>query len=95
MNDNAATAHEQLRGVLDALAVLQQITERASVNDLDALSGADCDAWRENAENVAEQSAGLFREAARLLAKTSNDIETALDGRESMDTFESAENASE
>jgi len=95
MNDNAVTAHEQLRGVLDALAVLQQITERASTNDLDDLSDADRDAWRDNAENVAEQSAGLFREAARLLAKTSNDIEAALDGRASMDTFESAGDASE
>lgn len=91
MNDNAAMAHEQLRGVLDALAVLKQITSRANVDDVGELADMDRDAWRENAQNVAEQSAGLFREAARLLAKTSTDIEAALDGRASMDAFEATE----
>jgi hypothetical protein len=77
MSDTASDAHEMLRGILDAVAVLERSTRKAAVDDVDDLSETDREAWRQQAEEVADESGSLLREAASLLKQAAGDIETA------------------
>ncbi len=74
MSDTASGAHEMLRGILDAVAVLERSTCKAAVDDL---SVTDREAWRQQAEEVANESGSLLQEAASLLKQAAGDIETA------------------
>lgn len=77
LGNQATNAHEILRGVTDALAVIGQSTVRAATDDLDGVE--DTDAWREEANAAADQSEELLHEAARLLRRTANRLEEAAD----------------
>jgi hypothetical protein len=77
LGNTAADAHDMLRGVLDALAVIGQSSVRAATDDFDGLD--DRDAWRDEAETAAHQSESLLREAASLLNRAAENIESAAD----------------
>jgi hypothetical protein len=77
LGNQATNAHEILRGVTDALAVIGQSTVRAATDDLDSVE--DADAWREEANAAADQSEELLHEAARLLRRTAHRLEDAAD----------------
>ena len=94
LSDTASDAHEMLRGILDAIAVLGRSAVRATAEDLDDLDDEGLDAWREQARDVTAESESLLREAASLLKQTAEDIEAAADASEDdapVETDESAE----
>jgi hypothetical protein len=66
-----------LRGIRDAIAVLRRSTQQAAVDDIDDLSEAERAEWRQQAEEVTDESSSLLQEAASLLKQTAADIESA------------------
>jgi hypothetical protein len=75
LGSRATNAHEILRGVTDALAVIGQSAVRAATDDLDAVD--DPDVWREEGMSAAQQSETLLREAATLLERTAERLNDA------------------
>lgn len=73
LGDRATAAHEILRGVTDALAVIGQSTVRAASDDL--ASVPDTEEWRKEAATAVEHSETLMREAATLLRRTADQID--------------------
>lgn len=75
LGNRATNAHEILRGVTDALAVIGQSAVRAATDDWDAVD--DTEQWREEGLAAAEQSEDLLREAATLLERTAQRLNHA------------------
>jgi hypothetical protein len=80
LSETADGAHEVLRGVLDALAVLRETTDRAAVADLDALGNGKRDEWRDEAGEVYEESEMLLENAASVLEQTAEDVRAVATG---------------
>jgi ABC-type transporter Mla subunit MlaD len=78
LSDEVDEAHENVRGVLDALAVLRTHLTEMKQEDLDALDEAAQDAWREEAAQVLEMSRSLLGDASHVLRNTSQDLTTAI-----------------
>jgi len=77
LSDASSNAHEMLRGILDAIAVLRRSTQQAAVEDVEGLPESDRAEWRQQAVEVTDESSSLLREAASLLKQTAEDIEAA------------------
>ena len=77
LSEAASDAHEMLRGIRDAIAVLRRSTQQAAVDDMEELSEAEQAEWRRQAEEVTDESSSLLQEAASLLKQTAADIESA------------------
>jgi len=75
LGNRATNAHEILRGVTDALAVIGKSAVRAATDDLDAVG--DPDVWREEGMSAAQRSETLLREAATLLERTAERLNDA------------------
>lgn len=75
LGNRATNAHEILRGVTDALAVIGQSAVRAATDDLDAVD--DLEQWRKEGLSAADQSEELLREAATLLERTAKRLNEA------------------
>lgn len=75
LGNRATNAHEILRGVTDALAVIGQSAVRAATDNLDEVE--DPEQWREEGLSAAEQSETLLREAATLLERTADRLNEA------------------
>lgn len=76
LSEAASDAHEMLRGIRDAIAVLRRSTQQAAVDDIEDLSEAERAEWRRQAEEVTDESSSLLQEAASLLKQTAADIES-------------------
>jgi hypothetical protein len=74
LSETADGAHEVLRGVLDALAVLGETTDRAAAADLDAHDDGERAEWRSEAGEVCEESEMLLENAASVLEQTAEDV---------------------
>ncbi len=75
-------AHETLRGVQDALAVVNQTTDRVVIEDPDQIDPnhtADPDRWRSEASLVSRRTTLLLWQAASILEKTARDIRPKLE----------------
>jgi len=83
LGDQATSAHEILRGVTDALAVIGQSTVRAAAQDLTAIE--DPDAWHAEGVETTAQSETLLREAATLLERTADRLNDAAETAPSPD----------
>jgi len=77
LSNEVAEAHERVRGVLDALAVLQNHLTEMHREDLDAMDDASQGAWRDEATQVLEMSRSLLEDASDVLHDTSDGLETA------------------
>lgn len=75
LGDQATSAHEILRGVTDALAVIGQSTVRAAAQDLTDID--DLEAWHAEGIETTAQSEKLLREAAALLERTADRLTDA------------------
>ena len=87
LGNRATNAHEILRGITDALAVIGQSVVRAATRDLDAVD--DPEQWRNEGLSAAAQSEELLREAATLLSRTAERLDAAAE--ELPETSEKAE----
>jgi hypothetical protein len=95
LSDTASEAHEMLRGILDAIAVLSRSAVRAAADDLDELDEESLEAWREQANEVTAESESLLREAASLLKQTADDIESVADASQDGDAGQESASAPE
>ena len=75
LGNRATDAHEILRGITDALAVIGQSVVRAATRDLDAVD--DLEQWRNEGLAAAAHSEELLREAATLLSRTAERLDAA------------------
>ena len=87
LGNRATDAHEILRGITDALAVIGQSVVRAATRDLDTVG--DPEQWRNEGLSAAAHSEELLREAATLLSRTAERLDAAAD--ELPETSENAE----
>ncbi|PEN12914.1 hypothetical protein CRI94_12995 [Longibacter salinarum] len=74
LGNRATNAHEILRGVTDALAVIAQSAIRAASDDLDDVE--DLEEWQTEAQVAAGQSEDLMTSAAALLRRTARRLES-------------------
>jgi len=75
-------AHERLRGVQDALAVVEQTAARTLIedpNNIDPERIANQDVWRKEASLVSRRTTLLLWKAATLLEKTANTLRPTLE----------------
>ena len=79
LGNRATDAHEILRGLTDALAVIGQSVVRAATRDLDAVENPE--QWRNEGLSAAAQSEELLREAATLLSRTAQRLDAAAEER--------------
>ncbi|MES3629409.1 MAG: hypothetical protein PPP56_04505 [Longimonas sp.] len=80
--DTTAKAHERLRGVQDALAVIRQTAERIHIPDpenIDPDRLANQDIWRKEASLVSRRTTLLLWQAASLLNETAGEIKPVLE----------------
>lgn len=82
-------AHERLRGVQDALAVIEQTAARTLIEDPDNIDPgriANQDVWRKEASLVSRRTTLLLWKAATLLDKTADTLRPTLEGPRPADT---------
>ncbi|PEN09622.1 hypothetical protein CRI93_02515 [Longimonas halophila] len=75
-------AHERLRGVQDALAVIEQTAARTFIEDPDNIDPgriANQDVWRKEASLVSRRTTLLLWKAAALLDKTADTLRPTLE----------------
>lgn len=75
-------AHERLRGVQDALAVIEQTAARTLIEDpenIDPGRVANQDIWRKEASLVSRRTTLLLWKAASLLGKTADELRPTLE----------------